>query len=364
MRSLFAAILLSCSLLPAAPAVMAAEEKPLRIGVVLPLSGSSASLGTYVKNGIELAYDGLSAERKKRIKVLFEDDAWKTSQSVSAFQKLTTVKKASAVLVVGSAVGNALAPIAERRKIPLVAIGASDRKIVDGRKFAFIHWVTPEVEAQVMAKEIARRNYQRLAVIGTEHEGVLAVLSALDEALVEQKLDSKVVLRETFLGSETSFQTYLAKVRKAEVDGIVVCLIPGSLASFAKQVKQFDISADLMGIELFEDEHEVAAAAGGLDGHWYVNADVSSAEFETAYREKYGSVPGWASANAYDSMQLIFSALEKVGDSSEGIAAYLANVENYVGAAGTYSSSGDNRFTLPATIKVVTKDGFKKLVDS
>jgi len=40
---------------------------------------------------------------------------------------------------------------------------------------------------------------------------------------------------------------------------------------------------------------------------------------------------------------------------------FLHTVKDFNGALGTYSASGDNRFTLPAAIKVITADGFKKI---
>ena len=81
-------LVLICAALLVVPAAQAAGKEQIRIGVVVPLSGTSASLGTYIKNGIELAYDSLPTETKERVELIFEDDGWRTSNAVSAFQKL------------------------------------------------------------------------------------------------------------------------------------------------------------------------------------------------------------------------------------------------------------------------------------
>ena len=39
----------------------------------------------------------------------------------------------------------------------------------------------------------------------------------------------------------------------------------------------------------------------------------------------------------------------------------LHTLRDFHGALGTYSASGDNRFTLPTAIKIVTEGGFQKL---
>ena len=63
----------------------------------------------------------------------------------------------------------------------------------------------------------------------------------------------------------------------------------------------------------------------------------------------------------YDTSKLIAARLETVGKENRKLAEYLKSVKDYRGAAGSYSATGDNRFELPATVKVVEEDGFKKL---
>ena len=40
---------------------------------------------------------------------------------------------------------------------------------------------------------------------------------------------------------------------------------------------------------------------------------------------------------------------------------FLGGVRDFSGAAGTYSASGDNRFTLPAALKQIQNSAFVKL---
>lgn len=338
------------------------NSEQLRIGAILPLSGQSASLGNYIRNGIALSYEKLPAERKKQVELFYEDDGWQIPRSVSAYRRLVSHHKVNAFLVVGSAVGNALAPLAEKDGIPLISIGASDFNVVKGRTFAFIHWVTPEVEARVMVEEIRKRGYKHLALISGEQEGILAVYRAVIKELKRVGLDGKIVLDQKFLTTETDFRTYVAKARKRQVDGVIVCLFPGALSSFAKQIRQGGVQADLMGIELFEDSNEVAASQGALIGQWYINSDSATSNFEKIYYSSFKEHPGWAAANAYDSLQLLAAAHQLYGNNGSKIAEYLSQLTDYRGAAGTYSSTGDNRFTLAAAVKVVRKDGFEKLV--
>ena len=255
----------------------------------------------------------------------------------------------------GSGIGNAIAPIAEREKFLLVAIGASDGSIVKNRRYAFLHWVTPEVEAKEMVLEMKRRGYQRIGIVTTEQEGAIAVLNAVRAELDKGGFTDKVVVDSTFLPDVSDFKTYIAKAKSKKVDAAIVLLFPGPLASFAKQAKAHGLSADLVGVELFEDENEVKASEGALIGHWYVNADVATGDFMQTYRDAYKQHPGWGAANAFDTLNLVADAVTLFGPDTEKVVDYLNSLTNYSGAAGVYSASGDNRFTLPAAIKMVTK---------
>lgn len=338
-----------------------AETQEFSVGLLTPLSGKGASLGNYVRKGVELAYSQLPEEEKKYIKLFIEDDQWSVPRSVSAFKKLRSVEKIDAVITVGSAVGNAVAPLAEQQKLPMIAVGASDKKVVEGRTFSFTHWVTPETEAEEAVKEIKKRDYKRIGFITADQEGWLAVYKALRQAVEEARLKDRLLLDEIYLPEERDFRTYIAKARAKNLDAIVVGLFPGAIASFGKQLKQASLAAAMIGLETFEDENEVKASEGTLVGQWYVNADSYSDEYEALYRKKFKEYPGWATANATDAFNLLVAAWRKHGTNGEKIAEFLATQKSYRGYAGTYSSSGDNRFTLPATVKIVTEEGFEKL---
>ncbi|RMG41177.1 MAG: amino acid ABC transporter substrate-binding protein [Candidatus Dadabacteria bacterium] len=331
------------------------------IGVILPLSGSAATLGNYVKNGIELAYNDLSPERKRGLKLYFEDDQLKSRNAVSAFQKLYSSERINAVFVLGSGIGNAVSPIAERKKVITVAIGASDGGIAIGKKYSFTHWVVPEVEAEVMAKELKKRDYKRLAIISTEQEGAIAVYNAVTAALKKHDLLIRIVLDQTFLPDVTDFRTYITKMRAKKVDAVIVLLFPGALGSFARKVREAGLKTDMAGIELFEDSSEVKASNGALIGQWYVNASDGQKWFRRRYKKAFGEIPGWGAANGYDALRIVEEGFFRYGADNDKIAEFMRTLKNYSGAAGTYSATGDNRFALPATIKIVTKDGFKSL---
>lgn len=333
-----------------------------RIGVILPLSGSAASLGRYSKNGIDLAYSKLSDDVRSKVEIFYEDDQLDSKKTVSAYHKLVTQNNVGAILSFASSSGNVLGPLAERNKKVLIAIGASDVNIVKGRKFVFTHWVIPDIEARLLAKEFKSRGFKKIAYVSTEQEGAIAFVVAIKQAFKEAGLSDRLVYVQSFLPDVRDFRVPISQLKALKVDATVVLLFPGAIAPFVKQARALGLDSEIAGIELFEDQHEVEASDGAMVGKWYVNADLPSSWFDDLYSEAYGGEhSSFGSGNAFDALTLIANAVVKYKGDSVKVAEHLRTLKDYHGAAGTYSGTGDNRFTLPATLKIITDDGFEKL---
>jgi len=303
----------------------------------------------------------LAAKNGQPVEVIYENDQFKSGLSVSAFHKLTAVDKVNAVFVVGSGTGNAVGPLAESKGIIAIAIGASDKKVSAGRKFVFTHWLSPESESRELVKEVERRGIDRIALIVGEHEGTIALGDSLKKELESKGQLSKLVMSEAYSLETRDYKTFLAKARAKGANGVCAAIMPGALSVLARQIRDASVQAEMFGYETFEDAAEVKASGGALIGKWYVNADEPSAAFQQSFKAAYNEAPGWGAGNAYDSVMLLAEGFKRSGHDNKLIADFLRNLKDYQGAAGTYSATGDNRFDLPATVKLVTKDGFVKL---
>lgn len=333
-----------------------AAQELINVGIILPLSGEAAAAGHSIKNGIELGYDSLAPERKKMIRLNYEDDGLQARNSVAALNKLASTKDIKYLINASSGTGKALAPLAEQKGITFISI-ASDKTISENRKHVFNFWVTPEEEIKVALSEMKKRNYKRIAAVYTLHEGALAIKQAFSVA--NKQFD--LVLDAEFDPNVKDFRPFLTKLRlQKDLDGILVVLMPGQCGLFAKQARQFGFKQDLFSIEMFEDPNEVKASGGALVGQWYVQGDDPGGNFVMRYKKNFESQSMWGASNGHDAILLLAAALE-AGHQHNNLHQFLANLKNFSGALGEYSSTGDNRFSLPAVIKVVTDSGFEKL---
>lgn len=360
-RFFLSALVFLSALIASVMHAVAADPPVYKIAAILPLSGDVANLGTYVKRGIDLAYEALPREVREKIQLTYEDDQFDPAKTITSYRRLVAMAGVDAVFVLGSPSANALGPLLERDKKILIAIGASDPQIAIGKTYSFLHWVAPSVLGERLATELIRRDYRRIALVGAEVSGVIAVMNEVVGALKQRNAFERVVFHATFPKSETDYRVTVQQLRQRKVDATVILLLPGALSSFARQYRSAGVPSDLVGIETIEDYHEVKAAQGALEGVWYVNAADAAGWFTEKYRSMFGELPGWGSANGYDTLSLVAAAIAHAGTTSDQVRGYLRSVKDYAGAAGTYSASGDNRFTLPAALKQVKQGKFVKL---
>ena len=334
-----------------------ADPDAAKIGIILPMTGEAASIGETVKNAMLLALEDLPAATRSKLDLTWEDDACEPKNSISALLRLERERHLDALFNVSSGTGKALAPVAEQQHLPFLSI-ASDFEIASGKDYVTLLWVAPEDEVKTLIPEAVRRGYKNIARITTVQSGMLAMKTAFD-ALNASRL--KVLLDEDYPADIKDFRSFLAKVRaNKNIDAVLVLLMPGQSGLFARQARASVIKLPLFAIEIFEDASEVADSGGALIGQWYVNADDPSEEFFRRFRQRYPNSSLFGAAAGYDAMKLLGAAVDR-GTSRENINRYLHTVKNFPGALGVFSSSGDNRFTLPAAVKEVTPDGFRKL---
>lgn len=204
----------------------------------------------------------LPSKDRERIEIRFEDDSLVTSRSVAAFRKLVDVDKVNSIICWSSGTCGAIAPLAEAAKVPLVAI-ASDATISKEREYVVNFWVTPEEETKILVPEGLRRGYRRIALVSAIQEGVQ---SCRDAFKVQNRGRMKIVFEREYPVDMRDFKTVAARIAGlAEVDAVLVILMPGQIGAFTKQLRQLGSRAEFFGYETFEDKSEVENSGGGPD---------------------------------------------------------------------------------------------------
>ena len=336
-------------------AQVAAELPSLSIGVILPLTGPSAFIGVTAKAAVELAIAQLSSEDKKRVKVIYEDDGLVANRAVAAGHKLLAIDKVDALLTWSSSTGLSLASLTERKQIPHISI-ASDPAVAVGRTYTFTYWALPRDEAETLYEYLVSSGKKRVAILAVTHNGLLATRDALiDKANRDGRV--RIVASEEVAPDTQDFRGVLERIKsKGEFDAFLPIFFPGQLAVAVKQARALGFKTPLVGFETFEDKDEIAAAQGLFSGVIFATGADSSKDFVTAFQAANPGGTMYTASNCYDSVRLLIEA-SRIGKDGDTVSTFLRSLKNYKAASGIISATGDNRFSLPTTLKTIDLSG-------
>jgi len=165
-------IALLTALLIAGLAVPALAQKPVKIGVLTPLSPpGDAAAGQFIARGAKMGAEDVNARGGvlggRKIELVVEDDAGTPEKGGAGFRKLASQDQA--VAVVGqfhSSVMTAVQALAEQFKVPVFSTQASARQITERHlEYTFrTHVIDPD-RCQMWTRWVKERGFKRAALI-------------------------------------------------------------------------------------------------------------------------------------------------------------------------------------------------------
>lgn len=297
------------------------ETKPIKIGLVNPLSGNAATYGQSTKNGLELAMAEINQAggiNGRQFELVFEDDAGEPKQAASAAQKL--VDQPDIVALQGSALSSstlAMAPIIEKAKIPHLVVSSSSGKLTGINPYFFRMAVQDDqvgsLIGELMVKGINAKNIAILYPNNDYGKG----LSASTEAKVKE-LGGTVVANVPYLATDKDFQAQLTDIKAKKPDGIALAGTYTDGALITRQAREMGITVPIAGGTGPNSPKFIEIAGKAADGVVFLgvfipnNPDPKVQDFVTKYKAKYNIEPDQFAALAYDQMYVIADAAKRV----------------------------------------------------
>lgn len=191
------------------------------------------------------------------------------------------LNKVDGVLCIVSGPCNAIAPLAEEKKVPLIAV-ASDPKIQKDKNFVFRLEIAPSEEAKALASFVEKKSYKRIASIVAQQDGIQAGYTALSQR--DPGFIQKEVAKESVTPQEKDFRTVITKLMSNNPDVIFLGLLPGMAGEFGKQARELGYTGDFIGLNFIEGEETLVSAQGKLDGIIYTQAQDPQGWFSEKYQ--------------------------------------------------------------------------------
>ena len=300
---------------------------PVKIGVVVPLTGPFAPLGIGDKAAIEQQVKAINAAGGvlgRDLEVTIKDDKTDVPQSVTEYNQLAADKSYTAILSSSNvSASTAIGPSAESNKIPTIALGpVSDFK--DGKnKYAFTCVAIPELYGQAMVDYMQAQGYKSIAVAYTDKDpygtnGNAATVAAAKAAGID------VVVDEPIDVAATDFTPVITKVKAAKPDAFLVWVAGPASVIITKQFAGSGIPLLMTGAEASNLYVEPAGAEGegvvmtssiAVPGRELPAGPLKDAvdAFANPWLKQNDSYPPQFAFDGATALQLIVEAIEKAG---------------------------------------------------
>ena len=322
----------------------AAPDK-FKIGISIPLTGSGSMLGVTTKQGFELYLDQ-HPEFASRVQVIVEDTTvTNINQGVNATKKLIEVDRVQALVQEISPIAFAMANEIDKEQVPTIAITGAD--CARNREYMVKLWLPLKNETFAIKKLLAEKKYQRIAVVTSEQESMLARTRMLKEGP-----DALTLIADETTAGENDSRPLALRLLKLKPDVVILNLMNGHVGPLAKRLREVGYQGDFISNTVVDDPAEIALSGGALQGAYYPMAQYS-AEFVEAHKKRYGTPPLVAAANGYDAANLIHTVLKKLNWKYTPQAFNREmRIRDFQGAMGSYSFSFDewNVYDVPATL--------------
>lgn len=346
------------------------EEETIKIGAIVPLTGSAAEFGIHEQNALVMLEEEINSNNGvngKLVSITFEDSQGDPKTGVSALQKLILGGKPIAIFSELSAVSVALSPVTKKHQIIQLSVAANP-DVSRLSEYAFRVFPDANKQAEKFATVVKERlNVDRVGFLFVNDEFGRSMKESFESRFTQ--LGGMVVAVEGFEADSKDVRTQVLKIIAKKPEAVYVIGYGKPLGIAIKQMREMGYEGTILsGLEVgFEDVLVVAGEAA--EGVVYLDIpfdpyseDPKIKEFIDKYYDRYGILPMMTAPLAYDSISLVVKAIEEVGEDPAKIRDFLLSIKDWEGVSGKFSISEEGDFVFELVLKII-KDGKPKVFD-
>lgn len=315
------------------PSAMA-QEKPFKVGLLLPMTGQFATTGRQLEAAAKLyvqEHGDVVAGRK--VELIIKDDTGVPDISRRQAQELLVKDKVDVLAGFGlTPLALAAAPLATQSRTPEVVMAAGTASITEASPYIVRTSVTLPQGAATMAKWTPENGIKKVVTLVSDYgPGIDAEQSFIEEF---KNRGGEVVETLRVPLRNPDFSPFLQKVRDIQPDAVFVFVPSGAGAALVKQFVERGM--DKAGIRLIgtgdlTDDDLLNGmgddALGIITAYHYSAAHPSEAnkQFVEAFKKaNNGMRPNFMAIGAYDGMHVIYEAIKATDGKGDGPALLAA----------------------------------------
>jgi branched-chain amino acid transport system substrate-binding protein len=353
-----------------APAAVASGDV-IKIGEVGSMTGDEASFGISTHQGVELALKQINAAggvKGKQIVDIALDDQGKPDEAATAVTKLITQNNVVAILgEVASSRSLAMAPIAQRYKIPMISPTSTNPDVTKKGDYIFRACFLDSFQAKVMARfALDNLKFKKVAILRDVKNDYSVGLSNFFTEIFKQS-GGTITIDQSYSAGDKDFKAQLTAIRATNPEAIYVPGYYGDVVLIGRQARELGIKAPMMGGDGWDSPKLKEIGGEALNGYYISNhystgdKNPKTQDFVAKYKAAYGGLPDSMAALAFDSTYMLVDAMNRAKSlSPSDIRDALATTKDFDGVAGKITmDAGRNPVKSAVVLKVVNGGDFE-----
>jgi len=345
-------------------AIAPAHAAEIKLGLVLPMTGSNAGEGKDIQKAIELAVNAINAHGGvlgDKITTITADDACDPQQGAIAASKLVS---SNVTAVIGGYCSGGVLPtlkIYGDANIPFVIVAANSTKLVDANPGnTFLINSTGDAQAETVLSLFQKRGFKSVAIVdeGDAYSSDLTNLTAASFA----KAGGKVVAKETVAAGEQDYSSLVSRIKEAKPDAVFWTAYYNGGALLTKQLRQAGYRGAIVLGDGNGSPDYLKIAGSAAQGAFLISPpSVDFLPTTDAFRKDYmkanNQQPGAYAALSYDGTMLLADAIKRANSTDPKAIIAALKASSYEGLAGKVTFTPKNTLVGSNFVVLIDKDG-------
>ncbi|MBI4269505.1 MAG: amino acid ABC transporter substrate-binding protein [Candidatus Rokubacteria bacterium] len=326
-----------------------AQQKTLKLGMLLAMTGPGAFYGQVMSRGAQLAVDQINKAGGLggyKLELVIEDHkSGDADAGVSGARKMLDVDKVPVILTSYSAPTLAIQPLAVEKQALLLNGGGVGSQLVNKANLYNTRMLSSQTAPFIVQWATDKLKAKRVAMLYWNDAAGQSVAGAIKTTCA--KAGCQVVAQEPHDIGAKSYTAQLARIKAARPDVLMLGTWGDDVGYVLNQARAYGLTVPILGIEWTPNAQKI----GGKAMESYVIAvdrfdpeggDAKTKAFVEAYRAAYKGAPEFYAANYYEHVQYVLQPLikrvvERKGDPSKP-GEILAEMTSALKAGVTFQS--------------------------
>ncbi len=350
-----------------------ASADVIKIGVMEPFTGASASGGELTYEGIVLAHEQKGEVLGKKVELVKVDNKSEQPEAANAAQRLVDKDKVNVIIgSYGSSLSMAAGEVVKTAKVPAVGCSPTNPAVTLGNDYYFRVCFIDPFQGTVMSNYAMNQlNAKTAAVIkDVQQDYSVGLIKFFKDNFTKKNGADSILVEASYKTGDQDFNAQLNNIKQANPDVIFAPGNYGECALLIKQARQLGIDIPILGGDTWESQDFIAIGGDAVDKNVFFSSHFSSEKpinsesdkFLKLYKEKYNQDANAFAALGYDDYMVILNAIERAGSADpQKIRDALAETKDYIGATGVISLDENGDAVKSAVINTVEGGKFKFL---